>query len=158
ACDGEGSHVSIGIFAWNEERVIVATLESLLRQSIFKEFSSRGWSCEIVCVVNGCTDETPQIAEQVFSLHRATHPFGEGFRCRVANIKEPGKLNAWNHFVHALSSPYGSMLIMMDADISLHLPDTLWRMIVTLENDPTAAISVDQPRKHVSLKKNRSPA
>jgi glycosyltransferase involved in cell wall biosynthesis len=153
----EGPRVSIGIFAWNEEKVIAATLESLLGQNIFNEFGGRGWSCEIVCVVNGCTDGTPQIAEQVFSAHRASHPFGEAFTCRVANIKEPGKLNAWNHFVHSFSSPYASMLIMMDADISLHLADTLWRMIVALEKDPTAAISVDQPRKHVSLKKNRSP-
>src|SRR6267378_951369 len=81
--DGEACRrsprVCIGIFAWNEERVIGSTLESLFRQTIFQEFALRGWTCEVVTVVNGCSDATPQIAEQIFSAQRVAHPFRDAF-------------------------------------------------------------------------------
>jgi glycosyltransferase involved in cell wall biosynthesis len=158
AARGPVLRVSLGIFAWNEEKVIATTLESLFQQSLFQEFAARGWICEIVCVVNGCSDATPEIAEELFARQRGRHPFREAFVCRVANIKEPGKLNAWNHFVHAISPANASILIMMDADIALHRADTLWRMINALEQDSAAAVSVDQPRKHTELKQRRNPA
>jgi glycosyltransferase involved in cell wall biosynthesis len=149
--------ISIGIFAWNEQDIIAATLESLFQQTVFAEFARRGWNCEILCVVNGCTDATPKVAESVFARQRESHPSRSAFSARVAEVKERGKLNAWNRFVHDLSAPDCSSLLMMDADISLHRPDTIWKMIETLENDPTPSVVVDQPKKDIALKKPRSP-
>src|SRR3954447_20271005 len=60
-------HVSIGIFAWNEEEAIQSTLSSLLNQTLFEELAKSGRHCEVVCVLNGCTDRTPEKAEEVFS-------------------------------------------------------------------------------------------
>src|ERR1041385_6224328 len=152
-----GPRVSIGIFAWNEQEVIGRTLDSLFQQSIFGEFAQRGWNCEVICVVNGCTDATPQVAEGVFARQRESHPFRTAVTARVAEIKERGKMNAWNRFVHDLSSPRSSLLLMMDADISIYLPETIWRMIDALENDSAASVVVDRPRKDIALKERRSP-
>ena len=149
--------VSIGIFAWNEQEVIARTLDSLFQQSFFAEFARRGWNCEVICVVNGCTDATPQVAESVFARQRESHPFRSAFRACVAEIKERGKMNAWNRFVHDISAPGCSALMMMDADISLLQPDTIWRMLDTLENDSSASVVVDRPVKDIAGQKSRSP-
>jgi len=149
-------HVSIGIFAWNEERAIGATLESLFQQSLFQELSLRNAACEVVCVTNGCTDRTPAIAKQVFAEQQRKHPFAWSFATRVAEIAQRGKVNAWNEFVHELSTREAAYLVMMDADILIHRRPTLWNMLRVLERDPKAAISVDRPCKDISFKTRHS--
>jgi glycosyltransferase involved in cell wall biosynthesis len=140
-------YLSLAIFAWNEEEVIAATLESLFRQSLFNELCERGLECEIICVVNGCSDRTPGIAREVFEREMTTHPDRAGFRCRVADLPERGKLNAWNQFVHGLSASEAGFLVMMDADIKFQGRDTLSNMLAVLEEDPEAHVAVDQPLK-----------
>jgi glycosyltransferase involved in cell wall biosynthesis len=148
--------VSIAIFAWNEEATIHHTLNSLFRQSIFEDLSRRGLWCEIICVVNGCSDGTPAAAERVFSIERASHPFANTFKARVENLCERGKLNAWNQFVHRLSSRGAAFLVMMDADIIMHEARTIENMARTLEENPTANISTDLPRKDIHFKEKKS--
>jgi glycosyltransferase involved in cell wall biosynthesis len=150
--------LSIAILAWNEEKVIGSALVSLFRQSLFREFARRDWRCEIVCVVNGCSDSTPVIARSVFSDQSRAHPFSASFTSRVEEIAAAGKLNAWNQFVHSLSARSAEFLIMMDADITLNGPETLWRMVQELERDAAASVTVDTPRKHVEFNRRGSPA
>src|SRR4051812_21940703 len=97
--------ISIGIIAWNEEKAIGSALESLFQQSLFEKLHQRGVRCELVCVANGCTDRTPAIAKQVFEEQSRSHPFRQSFSARALDVKERGKINAWNLFVHNLSDP-----------------------------------------------------
>jgi hypothetical protein len=141
------AYLSLAIFAWNEEEVIGATLNSLFEQTIFAELRRRGLRCEIVCVVNGCQDRTPEVARELFRRQSESHADRETFNCRVVKLVERGKLNAWNQFVHAISDREARFLSMMDADILFQQRQTIWNMLAMLENDPEAKISVDRPIK-----------
>jgi len=96
--------VSIAIFAWNEERSIGSTLQSLFQQSIFGRLRQRRARSEIICVTNGCTDRTPLIAEQIAAEWLLRDPNRDAVSFRVGDIAERGKVNAWNQFVHRLSA------------------------------------------------------
>ena len=151
-----GLYLSIGIFAWNEERAIVGLLNSLLQQDLFVELQQRNLSAEIVVVANGCTDATAEAAERALRRHRENHPARAALRLRVENLTARGKNNAWNQYVHALSSPEARFLIMMDADILFHRQGTLSSLVRTLEQHPPANVAVDQPCKHVLFKARKS--
>ena len=154
--NGSEPYVSIAIFAWNEERAIPATLESLFQQSLFEKLQQRGLRSEVICVTNGCTDRTPEVAAEVFDRQIKHHPGADSFSARVAEVPERGKVNAWNQFVHMQSSRSARFLFMMDADILIHRVDTLWNMVQTLEKDPRAHIAVDRPCKHLEFKERKS--
>lgn len=151
-----GVYVSIGILAWNEEEAIGPALESLFRQSIFAELAERDVQGEIVCVANGCTDQTVQVATEVFSRHAAKHPFRNFFSCEVRDLRERGKNNAWNRYVHDLSSKEAHLLFLMDGDIVLQHPDTLRNMVGALERNEAASIATDTPVKDIALKSRRN--
>ena len=148
--------VSIAIFAWNEEAAIAATLRSLFHQSLFAQLSKRNLTCEIICVGNGCTDRTPIIAAEMFGKQSSEHPYPASFKCRVVNLAERGKLNAWNQYVHSLSARSAQFLFMMDADIRIHRHETLWNMFLALSQDAGAGIAVDRPCKDISFKSHKS--
>jgi hypothetical protein len=148
--------VSIGIFAWNEEAVIETTLRSLFQQSVFEELGRRGLRCEVLCVANGCTDRTAALAEQMFQKLALEHPYAGAFAWRVVNLRERGKVNAWNRFVHSFSAREARVLIMMDADILLAPAQTLWNMLQTLESDSQAHVAVDRPSKNILAKPRKS--
>lgn len=147
--------VSIGILAWNEEKAIGSTLRSLLEQSLFAELDRRGLGCEIVCVINGCTDRTPEIASQVFSEQANRHSYRDSFTGRVENLSEQGKQNAWNQFVHRCSSREAQFLIVMDADILIHRKESLWRLIVALQSDERLSVAATLPCKDIVFKRQR---
>ncbi len=130
-------------------------LESLFRQSIFRHFVLAGQSAQIVCVANGCTDRTAERAGACFREHRTGNAFRDGFTTSTAEIPERGKTNAWNKFVHELSDRHSFCLFLMDADILMLHPDTLWSMYQTLVEHPEASVSVDHPLKDIA--RARSP-
>ncbi|WP_437737435.1 glycosyltransferase family 2 protein [Sorangium sp. So ce1335] len=148
--------VSIGVLAWNEADVIRKTLDSILRQSIFAELSRRGQRCELVCIANGCTDATPQIAAEVLGAAAREHPAREALVARALDLPERGKLNAWNVFVHERSAPEAELLVLLDGDIVLHGEGTLWRLCQALLDHPEASISTDEPIKDIALKPRKS--
>jgi hypothetical protein len=96
--------LSIGITAWNEEASIVPLLASLYGQTIFTFLAARDRGCEIICVANGCTDRTVQVAGDAFGRMALGQPERRGLVTRVAEISMPGKNNAWNRFVHEFSA------------------------------------------------------
>ena len=149
-----GSYISVGILVWNEEKAIRTALESLLQQSCFERLAEQNLKCEIICVTNGCTDRTPTAASEVFAQRAASH---RGISsARVVDVPERSKLNAWNLFVHQLSAKEAAYLFLMDGDIVLHHPDTLWNMYMALENDPMAVISAGDHLKDIEFKPNKS--
>ena len=148
--------ISIGIFAWNEEQALRSTLQSLLEQSLFGALHQRSKCCEILCVANGCTDRTAEVAAKIFGELATDHPHAPALRFRVANILERGKVNAWNQYVHHFSAPSAAVLFMMDADILIHRKETMENMLSTLEQDTQAHVAVDVPRKHIAQKHHRS--
>src|SRR5580700_3731478 len=145
----ESFQVAIGIVARNEEAGIGATLHSLFEQSIFKELNQRGWKCEILCLANGCTDRTADVAAGIFERQMHDHPDHAAMRALVVELRARGKINAWNQFVHALSAREAQFLFLMDSDILIHRRETLWNMLRALEGDARAHIAVDRPCKHV---------
>ena len=148
--------VSIGIIAWNEEKGVGSMLESVFQQSLFAELGRRGRHCEIICVTNGCTDRTPEVVAEMFARQNQQHPEAANFSCRVMNVSERGKINAWNRFVHSFSARDAKYLFLMDADILIHPRETLWNMVNTLEQKLEASISVDLPCKDISFKKRKT--
>jgi Glycosyl transferase family 2 len=141
--------VSVGILAHNEEYHIGQTLRSLFEQDVFQRFAT-----ELVIVSNGCTDNTAEIAERSLADHHAVWS-GRG-SARVEDIVAAGKANAWNQFVHRISSPQASVLVLMDADINILNLNTISSMVETLKNDPQAVICVDRPVKNIEVKTNRT--
>ena len=148
--------ISIAVRAWNEEAVIRRTLESLFNQSLFKELSGRGEYCEILCIPNGCTDRTAEIASTVFTEQTHAHAFADVFACRVHDTTEAGRNHTWNSFVHRLAHPEAEFLFLMDSDILFDRPETLFNMYRTLLQNPQADVAGDLPTKDVSLKPQKS--
>ena len=147
--------ISLGILAWNEEEAIHATLGSLFSQTLFSRLGAQGLRCEILCITNGCTDRTPQIVGEICEHQEATHPHRAWFSARCCDIVQRGKNNAWNLFVHQFSRKEADYLILVDGDIVLRDPDTLWNMYRALEVNDDAAIATDNPIKDAALKSSK---
>ena len=148
--------VSIAIRAWNEEAVIRRTLENLFEQNIFEELSNRGERAEVVCIPNGCTDDTAGIALGVFIEQKKKHPFGKSISCRVESIAQAGRNNTWNAYVHEIANRSAEFLFIMDSDILFNRPDTLSNMLSVLLENSEAQIASDVQIKDIALKTRKS--
>ena len=149
--------ISIGMLAWNEEDVIEATLASLFRQSVFQETSGdlpdTEW--EIVIVPNGCTDGTAAVAQR--ALAKLTdQAAGRKVAFAVRELDEPGKSNAWNHYVHEFSSKRAELILMMDADIEFGEAETVSNTVKALLHTPQAVVAVDLPLKDAIKKPSKT--
>jgi glycosyltransferase involved in cell wall biosynthesis len=145
--------LSIAVRAWNEERVIRRTLESVFQQSLFEELQRRHERCEVICIPNGCTDRTAEIAAAVFAEQRRSHPFAGAFSCRVAEIREAGRNNTWNAFVHELSSSEAEFLYIMDSDILFDRPETLFNMRQPAEHPRGVDLQRSRHQRHLAQEK-----
>jgi glycosyltransferase involved in cell wall biosynthesis len=150
------SSIAIGIIAWNEEAAIAAMLESLFAQTLFLELAARNVGCEIICVANGCTDGTAAVVRDIFERQQREHPCRLTFSARVVEVPKRGKINAWNLFVHQLSSRGAQFLFLADADIVLNERQTLWNMYRVLDENSTAIVSTDTPIKDIALKQRHT--
>ena len=146
---GRDPLLSIGILAHNEESHIGETLRSLFAQDVFQQYAT-----ELVIVANGCTDKTAEVAKRTLRDHQAV--WSSLGTARVEEVIVAGKTNAWNQFVHRISSRHASMLILMDADISILNPNTISSMVATLQRSPKAVVCVDRPVKDIEIKANRT--
>lgn len=144
----EGS-LSIGILAHNEESNIEALLRSLFSQDVFQKVPA-----EIVIVANGCTDKTATIARQSLADHQAV--WSDRGSARVEELTVSGKTNAWNQYVHTLSSPLASILVLMDADITLLSSNVISSMVTTLDRSSQAVVCVDRPVKDIEITTKRT--
>ena len=144
--------VSIGLLARNEESRIPEALASLFRQNLFAELDRRGERAEIWCVANACTDDTASVAERIFHAQSAAHPHAGAFLAHAVSVTTPGKINAWNLFVHEITDHETRCLILMDADIRLGEDTTLWNLVRGLEENAHAMVTVGEPVKDIALK------
>ena len=149
--------ISIGILAWNEKAIIEATLVSLFRQSAFLatggDLPDVEW--EIVVVPNGCSDDTAIIAQRVLaSLVDQERSQKISFAVRV--LEEPGKSNAWNHYIHEFSSKHADLILMIDADIEFGEVETISNTVKALVQNPQAVVAVDLPLKDVVKKPQKT--
>ena len=148
--------ISIAIRAWNEEAIIRRTLSSVFSQTLFEELGARGEICEVICIPNGCTDRTADVAAAVFAEQRRWHPFAGAFTCRVAEMSEAGRNNTWNAFVHKISDRRSEFLFIMDSDILFNEPGTLFNMYAALLNNPEAHVSSEHQIKDIALMERKS--
>src|SRR3954467_6728141 len=121
--------ISIGILAWNEAAAIADTIRSIMAQSCLEQPPAELEAIEVVCVPNGCSDATADVAAKEFAQ---LTPRGEKISARVCEAKRAGKANAWNEFIHDFADQRADYIIMMDADITLQHPQTLWNMVRAL--------------------------
>jgi glycosyltransferase involved in cell wall biosynthesis len=142
--------ISLGILAWNEESNIARTIESIFKQSIFDRWNHLFEKIEIICVANGCTDDTAKVARKALTLD---YP-----KCHVdvISLEQPGKANAWNNYIHRFSDQTANIVFLLDADIELLHPDTLYNMASTMYLDDEALAVTDTPIKHLEFKSNKS--
>lgn len=149
--------ISIGILAWNEEDVIEATLASLFRQSALQDTADdlpeAEW--EIIVVPNGCTDDTAAIARRVLA-NLVGQAGGQKIAFAVHELEEPGKSNAWNHYIHEFSSRHAELILMIDADIEFGEAETISNTVKALRQNPQAVVAVDLPLKDVIKKPKKT--
>lgn len=146
--------ISIGILAWNEEAVIETTLASLFRQSVFQNMPSLpNVEWEIILVPNGCSDDTAIIARRVLA-NFANQDDNQKIVFYVHELEEPGKSNAWNHYIHKFSSKQADLILLMDADIEFGETETISNTVKSLCLNPQAVVAVDLPLKD-AIKKSR---
>lgn len=149
--------ISIGILAWNEAKTIGKTICSLFQQTLISPQTAFESSLEIICIPNGCTDDTAQVAHKFFDSCLAERPVSSPpITCRVVEIPEAGKSNAWNQYVHEASSDDADYLFLMDADIWFNNKNTLLRMLEALQTHPHARVAVDIPVKDIEHKKSKT--
>jgi glycosyltransferase involved in cell wall biosynthesis len=146
--------ISIGILAWNEAAVIETTLTSLFAQTALSATTDLpGTAWEIVVVPNGCSDDTAARARD--ALNRLISASGRNdIAGKVEELVEAGKSNAWNRYVHEISSADAELIVLLDADIEFGEAETISRCVTALLADPHATVSVDLPLKD-ALRKPR---
>jgi glycosyltransferase involved in cell wall biosynthesis len=154
--------LSIGILAHNEANAmgeahaprIATLLQSLSQQSLLTSLN-KGYLIEIIVVPNGCSDNTALIARD--TLGKLTLEKDRAlWNWKVCEVKEAGKSNAWNLFIHEFAAPDADFFCLMDADIQLHDRNALEKMLKVLVENPEYWIALDQPIKDIELKENKS--
>jgi glycosyltransferase involved in cell wall biosynthesis len=141
-------HITIGMLAYNEGKMIARTIKSLFEQSVFsgsdRSLPDVRW--DIVVVPNGCKDDTQQRAEQALRAACANCKTA-AVSCRVVCLERAGKSHAWNKLVHDIAAPATDAFVMIDADIEFGHPDTIANSVQRLRTDAHAWAVVDLPRK-----------
>lgn len=148
--------ISVGVLAWNEEECIGTSLQSLLEQTLLRELADHAADrLEVVVVPNGCSDRTAEKAAEALRAGSAALPAAR-FSWRIETLLEPGKVNAWNQFVHRFSDQAADFIFLMDADIRFTHPDTLKNMLQSLTQTPCADAATDLPQKHLLFKPRKT--
>jgi len=92
-----GEPVTICVFAYNEERTIAATLQSISEQSYSP-------IVRILVGANGCQDRTVDIAQRFAE---------QDPRCEVLDLSERGKARTWNVLFRLADTP---VVVFVDGD------------------------------------------
>lgn len=112
--------IAVVIPAYNEEKVIVATVQSIL-QSSYRNL-------EIIVVNDGSTDTTNYRLKDAFDQHE---------QVSILRQENKGKAAALNY---GISLTYAEIIITLDAD-TIFLPDTIRTLIRGFQDSRVAAIA-----------------
>ncbi|MGB7085873.1 MAG: glycosyltransferase family A protein [Phormidesmis sp.] len=148
--------VTVGIVAWNEEKNIKSTLESLLEQTLFADLAAKNEVCQIVCVCNGCVDNTAAVARAVLEMAAQHHPFCSAISYKIVELEQAGKLNALNHLFQTAAPSEAEFLIVMDADITIHSPSSLASLCAALQANSNAWFAIPRGIKRGQLDEQRN--
>lgn len=118
----------VAIFAHDEEKNIVACLESLAP-------AAPGWPLEIFVLANGCTDRTEQWVAEYARDHA---------NVRLVSIARGDKAHAWNVYVHDLA-PDEPVHVFMDGDVQA-CPRALVELHAALQAHPAAHAAAALPQ------------
>ena len=146
--------LSIGVLAHNESDSISLLLHTLCQQSLLTTVSKEH-IIEIIIVPNGCTDNTAFIAQNTLEK-LAQKSDRSQWKWKICEVREAGKSNAWNLFIHQFASPDSDFFCLMDADIKLHDSFALENMLDVLIDNSQYWIALDRPIKDVELKQNKN--
>ena len=114
------ARASVIVAAYNEEKVIVRTLDALLAST---------WpDLEVIVVDDGSRDDTSGVVERAFGGER---------RVRLIRKENGGKASALNRGIEAAS---GEILIGLDAD-TLFAPETIGRMMAHFSDPKVGAVA-----------------
>jgi glycosyltransferase involved in cell wall biosynthesis len=148
--------LSVGVVAWNEEPSIAAALESILKQTIFRNAAGSGFETELIVIANGCTDRTVEVTESFFEKARREFPENGAVRLRLEIVPETGFANAWNLLAHTTSRPDADFIYFVNADIVIDQPDAFEWMLNELQKDSGMQVVSPVGRKHIEAAKCKS--
>jgi glycosyltransferase involved in cell wall biosynthesis len=148
--------LSVGVVAWNEESSIAAALQSILKQTIFRNARSLGFETELIVVANGCTDRTVDVTAELFQKMRGEFPQISGVRLRLEEVAEAGFANAWNLLAHTYSRPDADFIYFVNADIVIDQPEAFEWMLNALQKDSGMQVVSPVGRKHIEVAKCKS--
>jgi glycosyltransferase involved in cell wall biosynthesis len=150
-------HITIGILAYNECKMIGRTVHSLFEQSVFSGVGATlpGVQWEIVVVPNGCTDDTDAQAQKALQAACANSKTA-GVTWRVVSLERAGKSHAWNKLVHEIAAPHSDAFVMIDADIEFGHTETIANSVQRLRSDDHAWTVVDLPLKDFHRKSDKT--
>ncbi|HXT17068.1 MAG TPA: glycosyltransferase [Gemmatimonadaceae bacterium] len=124
ARDNEATYapsVSVVVPAYNEEKVIVKTIESLLQQ----EYAG---SLEVVVVDDGSPDST---------YDQAMEAYGKEPRVTIHRKANGGKASALNY---GIARAHGEIIVGLDAD-TVFYPNTVARLVQPLRDERVGAVA-----------------
>lgn len=118
--------ISVIIPAYNEEKYINKTLESLQKQTFSQTFSEFS-EYEVVVVVNGCTDKTEEKVKKFQQAQQKNFYYLSLPKANVSVARNAGALHA-----------QGELLVFLDADTQL-AADALQKMTEHFTEDHAVA-------------------
>jgi glycosyltransferase involved in cell wall biosynthesis len=141
--------IAFGILAYNEHQYIGKTIASLYGQTLF---GSAALGCgvdqiQLLCVPNGCTDDTADEARAALKACPAGLPDPLKVSASVHELAVGDKANAWDVFVHELADPDADYIGLIDGDIQFGSPRTLENMVRLLNEQPEVQVATDRPIK-----------
>ncbi|HEY5285168.1 MAG TPA: glycosyltransferase [Polyangia bacterium] len=137
--------LGIGILAHNEAGTLPSLVASLFQQSIFHQHRPRFAAIHVVCIPNGCTDDTAAVARAC--LDKAVATLGaNNVSCAVEELSTAGKANAWNHCIHNALTAY-EFVCLLDADILFASSDTIQAALRRVVEDARVCVATDLPLK-----------
>ena len=135
--------VSVAVFAYNEEKLIAACLDSIQACSGEADLS-------ISVLINGCTDRTESIVRDYAVAHPNVYPIV---------IRLGDKANAWNHYTHQASGRDALMHAFVDGDVTV-TPGSMAALLRAFDADPVAngcaALPVGQRSRVVAYRRKLS--
>jgi cellulose synthase/poly-beta-1,6-N-acetylglucosamine synthase-like glycosyltransferase len=113
--------VSVAVFAYNEENLIEACLDSIAGCAGEADIS-------VHVLVNGCTDRTEEIVRRRAAARPDVHP---------VIIRLGDKANAWNHYTHSVAQESAAMHCFIDGDMTI-AKGSVAALLRAFADDPSA--------------------
>ncbi len=148
--------ISVGVVAWNEEASMVPALESILKQTVFRNAKSLECETELIVIANGCIDRTVEVTADFFKKARLEFPEGGPVRLRLEVVPEAGFANAWNLLSHTCSRPDADFIYFVNADIIIDQTDAFEQMLRQLQKNYAMKVISPLGHKHIEAAKCKS--